>query len=135
MSGEHDLNLLLAGMSPELDGETYVFATLPDRILPRGIQPLVVMQEAEGTTIIIPRDAAQKSGIAYQFPSRRITLNVHSALDAVGFLAVITTRLAAVGMGVNPVAGYFHDHLFIPADRADDAMQSLHSMIAEARAT
>ena len=51
-----------------------------------------------------------------------ITLNIHSSLEAVGFLAAITARLAAAGMGVNPVAGYFHDHLFVPAERAEDAM-------------
>ena len=44
------------------------------------------------------------------------------------------TRLAAEGMGVNPVAGFFHDHLFIPADRANDAMRVLLAMRDEARA-
>ena len=61
-----------------------------------------------------------------------ITLNVHSALDAVGFLARVTTRLASLGMGVNPVAGYFHDHLFVPVDRAEEAMTALHEMAREA---
>ncbi len=62
-----------------------------------------------------------------------ITLNIHSSLDAVGFLAAITTRLAAAGMGVNPVSGYFHDHLFVPADRADEAMTVLEGLAAENR--
>ena len=62
-----------------------------------------------------------------------ITLNVHSSLEAVGFLAAITARLAAAGMGVNPVSAYFHDHLFVPADRVDEAMAILEGLAAENR--
>ena len=54
-----------------------------------------------------------------------ITLNIHSALDAVGFIAKIASRLAELDMGVNPVAGFYHDHLFIPVKRAEDAMMEL----------
>lgn len=57
-----------------------------------------------------------------------ITLNVHSSLDAVGFMAVIATGLAAEGMGVNPVAGFHHDHTFVPEGRAEDAMRVLTTM-------
>jgi hypothetical protein len=46
---------------------------------------------------------------------------------------VITTRLAAAGMGVNPVSAYFHDHLFVPAGRAEEAMAVLHALALENR--
>ena len=62
-----------------------------------------------------------------------ITLNVHSSLDAIGVLAAITARLAAASMGVNPVSGYFHDHLFVPVDRADEAMAILEDIVTENR--
>ena len=51
-----------------------------------------------------------------------ITLSVHSSLDAVGFLAAITNKLAAAAISFNPVSAYYHDHLFIPANRAEQAM-------------
>ena len=57
-----------------------------------------------------------------------ITLNIHSSLEAVGFLAAITTRLAAAGMGVNPVSAFYHDHLFVPAERAEEAMELLRQL-------
>ena len=57
-----------------------------------------------------------------------ITLTVHSALDAVGFLAAVTARLAAAGIGANPVSAFFHDHLFVPAARADEALALLRSL-------
>ena len=54
-----------------------------------------------------------------------ITLNVHSSLEAVGFIAHIATRLAEHDMGVNPVAGFYHDHLFVPDGREVDALKIL----------
>ncbi|WP_324753594.1 ACT domain-containing protein [Roseovarius sp. Pro17] len=133
MTGEHDLKRLVAGMSPVLDADTYVFVTLPGRDVPLGLAPRMIMQEGEGTTIIVTKEAADDAGLDHMFTCRMITLDVHSALDAVGFLAKVTTRLAGLGMGVNPVSGYYHDHLFVPVDRADDAMAALHEMAREAR--
>jgi hypothetical protein len=79
-------------------------------------------------TVILLRQDAEAAGIACGFPSRMITLNVHSALEAVGFLARITTALAAEGIGVNPVAAFYHDHLFVPEDRAEDALAILRRL-------
>ena len=57
-----------------------------------------------------------------------ITLEVQSSLAAVGFIARIATELARHGMGVNPVAGFFHDHLFVPEDRAEEALAVLRRL-------
>lgn len=133
MTGSHDLKQLLSGMAPVLDDAIYVFVTLPGRDVPPGLNPRMMMQEREGTTIVITQDAAIAANLPHEFPCRMITLNIHSALEAVGFLARITTRLASLGMGVNPVAGFYHDHLFVPLDRADDAMTALGEMVREAR--
>ena len=54
-----------------------------------------------------------------------ISLTVHSSLDAVGFLAAITTKLAQSGISVNPVSAFYHDHLFVPVNRADEAVSLL----------
>ncbi|UXX82961.1 ACT domain-containing protein [Roseovarius pelagicus] len=130
MTGEHDLNTLLASMDPVLAPETFVFVTIPSRQVPMGITAKMMLQEAEGTTLILTRAEAEAANLPYTFAARMVTLNVHSALDAVGFIARIATELAAHGMGVNPVAGYYHDHLFIPEDRADDAMRILRAFSA-----
>ena len=130
MSGGTDLSALLAGMSPALAPEVYVFVTTT---APPDIPALMRFEVAEGTTLILSRSAAEAAGLAHEFPCRMITLNVHSALDAVGFIALIATRLAAEGMGVNPVAGFYHDHLFVPENRAEDAMAALAEIVAEAQ--
>lgn len=69
-------------------------------------------------------------GLRQTFASRLITLTVHSALDAVGFLAAVTARLAETGISVNAVSAFHHDHLFVPADRAEDAMAVLREISA-----
>jgi hypothetical protein len=59
-----------------------------------------------------------------------ITLNVHSSLEAVGFIARVATELAKHGMGVNPVSGFYHDHLFVPEGRERDALEILGRLAA-----
>lgn len=125
MSGELDLKTLLRSMSATLVEGVYVFVTLPDRDLPRGLTPRMMFHETEGITLILLETEAQSHGLAYEFPSRMITLDVHSALDAVGFIARIATELAKHDMGVNPVAGFYHDHLFVPLGREQDALDVL----------
>ena len=129
---ESDLDKLIAGMTPVLAPDVYVFSTTQT---PPDIPAIMRFEEAEGVTLIVTRDAAKAAGLAYEFPCRMITLSIHSSLAAVGFMAAIATRLAAEDMGVNPVAGFFHDHIFIPEDRADDAMRVLRAMASGARSS
>ena len=59
-----------------------------------------------------------------------ITLDVHSALDAVGLTAAVAGALAERGIACNVVAGFHHDHLFVPVDRAGDAIDALDALSA-----
>ncbi len=134
MTSERDLNRLLADMQPMLDPETFVFCTVPSgAFLPADINPVQIFREREGKTLILPCTEAEAAGLDCQFPCRMITLNVHSALDAVGFLAAVTSLLASAGISVNAVSAYHHDHLFVPAERADEAMRLLGERHARSR--
>lgn len=129
MAAERDLDALLRQMKPELQPGTFVFCTIAlDEPIPAALDPLLTFREQEGTTLVILREEAEAAGLPNAFPSRLITLTVHSALDAVGFLAAITARLAPAGVSVNVVSAFHHDHLFVPADRADEAMGLLRKM-------
>lgn len=133
MPGETDLAKLLGGMRPRLREGVYVFATLPPRhVVPATIEPVMVFREEEGCTVILAEEDARSADLVATFPSRMITLDIHSSLEAVGFLAAITARLAAAGMGVNPVSAFHHDHLFVPAERAEEAIAMLEQMAREA---
>ena len=132
MTGETDLSALLAALEPAMTDAVWVFATLPPgAAVPQGVTPLMTYAETEGLTLILRQDEAQAAGLACVFPSRRITLNIHSSLEAVGFLAALLPALAAAGIGVNPVSAYFHDHLFVPVDRADEALALLRAVAAK----
>ena len=134
-AGETDLDRLLASMNPELRPGVYVFATVSrDTALPASLSPVMTFREAEGTTLILERSGAAAAGLEGVFPSRMITLRVHSSLEAVGFLARITTRLASAGISVNPVSAFFHDHLFVPEDRAAEAITLLRALSRESDA-
>lgn len=129
MAAERDLATLLRQMKPELQAGIFVFCTIaPNARIPAALNPLLTFREQEGTTLVILLEEAEAAGLRYAFPSRLITLTVHSALDAVGFLAAITARLAETGIWMNAVSAFHHDHLFVPADRADDAMAALQTL-------
>ena len=131
MAGERHLAALLRDMKPEMREGIFVFCTLADDAkLPAAIRPLLTFREAEGTTLVIRQDEAERIGLRYQFASRLITLTVHSSLEAVGFLAAITGRLAGAGISVNAVSAFYHDHLFVPDHRADEALALLENMTA-----
>ena len=129
MTGERGLDALLRNVKPEMQPGTFVFCTIPPgEPIPAAVNPLLTFREQEGTTLVIPREEAEAAGLRYAFASCLITLTVHSALDAVGFLAAITARLAAAGISVNAVSAFHHDHLFVPVERADEAMAILQAM-------
>jgi hypothetical protein len=52
-----------------------------------------------------------------------------SSLEAVGFLAAVTTKLASAG--INPVSAFFHDHLFLSIDHIDKAKSLLEELAIE----
>jgi len=126
MPGERDLKTLLRDMNPELQPGVFVFCTLPaGKDIPPEVKPLLIFREQEGTTCVMRREEAEAAGLPFEFPSRQITLKVHSALDAVGFLAAAAARLAEAGIGTNVVSAFYHDHFFVPHDRAEEAMRIL----------
>jgi len=133
MAGELELKTLLRSLTVTLAEDVFVFATVAAQDVPQGVRPRMMFHEAEGVTLILTRQEAQAQGLAHEFPCRMITLNVHSALEAVGFIAQIATELAKHGMGVNPVSGFYHDHLFVPLGREQDAMDVLARIASDAQ--
>jgi hypothetical protein len=133
VAGETDLAILLRGMAPELSAEAYVFATLPPgRKVPSELDPLMLYREAEGLTLLVEAEAARRAGLDAGTAHRRISLTIHSSLEAVGLIAAVAAALAASGIPVNPVSAYHHDHLFVPAERAEAAMEVLAGLVHSA---
>ena len=126
MTGDTDLATLLASLRPRLDPETYVW--IADATAANAADAVVTVAEDEGLTAVVTQARALADGVPHEFPCRRITLQVHSALEAVGLTAAFAAALTEAGISANVVAGFHHDHIFVPADRADDAMAALEQL-------
>ena len=134
--GESNLSVLLASLETRLHPETFAFLTLPPSTPPPpSLHIQMSFREAEGLTVITTVASATLHHLDYVFPCRMITIDARSSLAAVGFIAVIATKLKELQIGVNPVSGYYHDHLFIPVGRENEALEILSDMAVEAKAT
>lgn len=114
MDGERDLARLLAALDPRLHPERYSFSVTDDPRL--GEVDFAVIREAEGLTAIRPDPSGEWA---------RISLSVHSSLEAVGLTATLATRLAERGISANVVAAFRHDHIFVPWDRREEALEAI----------
>lgn len=130
---EGDLRRLLQNMTPVRRTGSWYFCTTPEREILHRVSPVVSVDEAEGLTLILESADAEREAIASEGPFAMITLNVHSSLAAVGLTAAVATRLATRGIPANIVAGFHHDHIFVPEGRIDDALEALELLSAEAR--
>ncbi len=111
-----DLAGMLAEMAPVLDPREWRFVVV------KGEAPadaFALIREDEGATAIVPGEGG---GFA------RITLMVHSALDGVGLTAAVSGALAGAGIACNVVAGFHHDHLFVPWGRREEALERLQRL-------
>ena len=132
MAGETALATLLRSMSPHLNDGDYVFCTLPDNHIPQGCEVIGSFREQEGLTVIVERQQAEQAGLNVDYVAAWITLNVHSALEAVGLTAAFASALGKAGISCNVIAGYYHDHLFVGRADAERAMDVLRQLAAGA---
>ncbi|MBC2735366.1 MAG: ACT domain-containing protein [Desulfobacteraceae bacterium] len=128
MTGEKDLEKLLSSMSPTLlDGE-YVFCTFPNAHYGDHFElaPIASFIEPEGLSLVVPKSKADEQGLSYACVFKGITLSVHSSLEAVGLTAAVSRKLTEHGISANVIAGYYHDHIFVPKEHVEKAIETLN---------
>jgi hypothetical protein len=130
MAAISDLAQLIAGMEPALNDGTWVFGVLPEGMSRDAPGIVATIREAEGMSVVMEEGAARRAGVPVAFRAAWITLHVHSALEAVGLTAAVSAALGEAGISCNVVAGTHHDHLFVPVERADDALRALRALQA-----
>lgn len=130
MSGETNLARLLQSMTPRLNPGHYVFCCVPTEHDCSGLQPIVSLRETEGLSLVLPREVADAHGLHYDYVAAWITLEVHSSLAAVGLTASFSAALTQAGISCNVVAGFHHDHIFVPSERAEQALSTLRALSA-----
>ncbi len=130
MAGETNIDVLIREMEPKLHPGAYVFCNLPLDELPKDVELLASFREEEGLTVVVEQSAADQKGWEYEGIMSWITLSIHSALEAVGLTAAFSNALAQEGISCNVIAAFYHDHLFVPLDQAQDALNALRRLSA-----
>ncbi|WP_413625586.1 ACT domain-containing protein [Luteibacter sp. Lutesp34] len=123
--GLTDLRALLAALDPEIDPVPKRFLHVShEKARERMADALMMFREAEGTTLIVDVEHDEIAG-SERLLWARITLRVQSSLTAVGMMAAVSAALARRGIPCNPVSAFLHDHIFVPWERRDDALDAL----------
>jgi hypothetical protein len=128
VSGETDLRQMLRDLRPLLCARRYSFIVAPPRApTPATHAVWARIEEDEGTTIIAAEEVIE--GTTMDMGAwARITLGIHSSLAAVGLTAVVAGALAEAKIPANVVAGFYHDHIFVPWSRRDETMELLRAL-------
>ncbi len=125
-----DTQEMIAGLTPVLRADEFVFCSTADPEVLAALLPVAMasFKEDEGTSLILRREIAADMGFETPLPMRCITLSVYSALDGVGLTAAVATALGQNGIACNMVAAHYHDHVFVPAEQAEQALAVLHRL-------
>jgi hypothetical protein len=126
MSGITELDQLLKSMDPQLLTTECVFCTVSGSLADYiSLNPIATFCESEGLTLVLEKRIAEEAELQFEGIFRKITLNVHSSLEAVGLTAAVSTKLAAKGISANVIAAYYHDHIFVQAAKTEMAISAL----------
>lgn len=122
-----DLATLLSTLTVSQRPGEFCMATVPATTpLGDGVEALMV--EDEGVTAISTTSRAEAEGWDHEFPCAWLTLDVYSALEAVGLTAAVAKVLTEAEIPCNVIAARHHDHLLVPVKRTSDAIAVIASL-------
>jgi hypothetical protein len=123
--GETDLDKMLATLRVERRPGVFAFVAVrvPEPSLLAAAHGMVT--EGELTTLVLPVEADERAGLSIELEMAWLSLTVQSSLEAVGLTAAFAKTLGEVGIPCNVLAGYHHDHILVPVERAQDAIDAL----------
>ena len=132
MSSYSDFDLALSKLHPHMYGK-YVFLSERDG-LPAGLEPFAQIREEEGLTSIVPLEQAKAAGLAAgKRIYRRSTLDCDVSLEETGLTFTVASQLASQSIPCNVLSGLHHDHLMVPAARAQEAISLLEQLSQQAK--
>ncbi len=111
-----------------LENGTFVFCSLPRDFDLKGVAVIAMMREPEGVSVVVTESQAQAHRWPILFRAAWIRLGLTTELSAVGLTVAVSAALAQAGIGCNMVAGAYHDHVFVPVDRAAQALGILSQL-------
>ncbi|MHB8089430.1 MAG: ACT domain-containing protein [Anaerolineaceae bacterium] len=123
-----DLDQLIKRMQPVLNPGVFAFVSVNGAEALKSVTVIASIWESEGYSAVIEERDALSLGLKIMFRAGWITLNVNSDLQAVGLTAAFAGALGKAGISCNVVAGAWHDHIFVPIERASAAMDVLKNL-------
>lgn len=108
---------------------TYVAVKVPTPGLLAAAHAMVT--EGTLTTLVLPVESARRAGLPVVIELAWLSLTVQSSLEAVGLTAAFSKILGDEGISCNVLAGYHHDHILVPVERADDAIAALRPVSSD----
>ena len=128
MDAELDINYVLKNLSPQLNEGVFVFCSVDNvkNIKEENIMASIV--ETEGITIVLKKEIADILKLPYSVTMNWITLNVNSSLELVGLSAIISKKFADNHISCNLMAGYYHDHIFVPVKDSNMVIKLLYEL-------
>ena len=132
MSSYSDFDLALSKLHPHMFGK-YVFLSEQDGV-PAGLESFAQIKEEEGLTLVVPLEQAKAAGLAEgKKIYRRITLDCDVSLEETGLTFTVASQLASQSIPCNVLSGLHHDHLMVPAARAQEAISLLEQLSQQAK--
>ncbi len=130
----HTAHDMISGMTPIAQPGIYVFISTedPDLVASLSSEALSTFREKDGMSMLIPVEFAKMSGLSVDQPMSCITLNVYSSLEGVGLTAAVATALGDNSIPCNMVAACHHDHVFVPSEMCDRAIEILTALQKQA---
>jgi hypothetical protein len=124
------------------DGEAYLMIKLPASAITvaAGIVAEIgdpfaaLIIDKDEVSLVVPHEAVDEFGtrlrghVASSMRYRLITFDIELPHDIVGYLAPITTALAAAGISILAFAAYTRDHVLVPEDRYADALRVIEAL-------
>ena len=117
----------LKNLNPVLLEGEYVFCTFLSSIYGDHdkLNPIASFNEKEGLTLVVKKESAKLNNLEFNDTFKCISLNLISSLTSIGLTALISKVLADNEISANIYAGYYHDHIFVPLEKANDALKLL----------
>lgn len=128
---------MIAAMTPVLQPDVFVFCSMlhNEDATRAAASARGSFAEDEGLSLILTKAEADRLGLPYETEMKQITLMVFSSLTGIGLTAAVATELARERIPANVVAATQHDHIFVPARKAEAAMALLRALQTRARET
>lgn len=128
-----DLEELIKNMKPLLLEQLWFYCCVTEEQLTSELLKFAfaMVRETESITLILPPEQAESLGQKNDSGFKRIELQVYSCLEAVGLTAAISQCLKENNISANVVAGFHHDHVFVPEADAKKAIDALNTLTSQ----